>query len=130
MSINVLSWSYWIYEHDIIRDAGKTSSGAIDPRFTKPRPYPLPLPFLSSIYSTIKFLFKRRFSNILLTPYDLYKKLVHINYYKKILRFHINIDVIEGELISVLRKLLNRKALGLDRILNKVLKELKKKRLY
>ena len=50
-----------------------------------------------------------------------------INHHKEILRFYINTDIIEGELILVLRKLLNRKALGLDRILNKVLKELKKK---
>jgi len=35
--------------------------------------------------------------------------------------------VTEGELILVLRKLLNRKGLGPDRILNKVLKELKEK---
>ena len=33
----------------------------------------------------------------------------------------------EGELISVLRKLLNRKAPGPDRILNEALKELKEK---
>ena len=53
----------------------------------------------------------------------------NINYYKEIPRFYINIDIIEGELISVLRKLLNRKALGLDRILNKALKKLKKKKI-
>ena len=57
MSINVLSWSYWIYEYDIIRDVGKTSSGAIDPRFIKPWPYPLLLPFLSLISLPYESLF-------------------------------------------------------------------------
>ena len=50
-----------------------------------------------------------------------------INHHEEILRFHIDADVTEGELISVLGKLLNRKAPGLDRIPNKVLKELKEK---
>ena len=50
-----------------------------------------------------------------------------INYHEETPRFHIDTDVSEGELISVLRKLLNRKALGLDRILNEALKELKEK---
>ena len=50
-----------------------------------------------------------------------------INHHEEIPRFHIDTDVTEGELISVLGKLPNRKGLGPDRILNRALKELKKK---
>ena len=50
-----------------------------------------------------------------------------INYHEEIPRFHIDADVTEGELISVLGKLLNRKGPGPDRIPNEALKELKKK---
>src|SRR5438270_5813577 len=53
--------------------------------------------------------------------------LSNINYHKETPRFYINTDVSEGELISVLRKLLNRKAPEPDKILNKALKELKEK---
>ena len=50
-----------------------------------------------------------------------------INHHEEILRFHIDADVTEGELISVLGKLPNRKGPGPDRIPNEALKELKKK---
>ena len=51
----------------------------------------------------------------------------NINHHKEILRFYINTDITEGEIISVLGKLPNRKGPGPDRILNKALKELEKK---